>query len=86
MTRIQSLEDRGFDRSYQSREDNGQFSRSFRVGCSQCEALVINGIATHETGCPNGKRYECRECGQSYRDREDAGACCASSWDDQPDW
>jgi hypothetical protein len=24
-----------------------------RARCSQCEALVINGLATHERGCPN---------------------------------
>ena len=23
------------------------------VVCSQCEALVVNGIAIHEHGCPN---------------------------------
>jgi hypothetical protein len=28
----------------------------YRVRCSQCEALVINGIATHERGCPNNPR------------------------------
>jgi len=26
-----------------------------RLGCSQCEALAINGKACHETGCPNDK-------------------------------
>jgi len=41
--------------------------------CDSCEMLSINGIACHETGCPNsGKRYafgvwirvfECFECG-----------------------
>jgi hypothetical protein len=39
--------------------------------CDQCEVLAINGIATHELGCPNshqhpitGKPYrtECWEC------------------------
>ena len=28
--------------------------RGYRIGCSQCEPLVINGYPTHETGCPNG--------------------------------
>lgn len=43
--------------------------------CNQCEALMINGIFCHETGCPNShsrydvdtgewvKQTECRECG-----------------------
>jgi hypothetical protein len=30
--------------------------RHVKVGCSQCNALVINGIACHELGCPNQKR------------------------------
>ncbi len=37
------------------------FTKNFRVKCSQCEALVINGVACHETGCPNAK-HECRGC------------------------
>lgn len=43
--------------------------------CDQCEALVINGVYCHETGCPNSRKtwdedrqewilyLECRECG-----------------------
>ena len=31
------------------------------VSCTQCEALVINGVPCHETGCPNMKR-ECAGC------------------------
>jgi hypothetical protein len=27
----------------------------FKVKCDQCEALVINGCACHEQGCPNMK-------------------------------
>jgi hypothetical protein len=38
----------GFDRSFKD-EDEGYI----RVRCSQCEALVINGIPAHEHGCPN---------------------------------
>lgn len=26
-----------------------------RVACSQCQALVINNVPTHERGCPNDK-------------------------------
>jgi len=28
----------------------------YHVSCSQCEALCINGMPTHETGCPNQRR------------------------------
>ena len=47
----QTLRNRGFDKSRVSEESDGA-----RVGCSQCEALVINGVACHETGCPNAGR------------------------------
>lgn len=52
--------------------------------CDQCEALMINGVFSHETGCPNTrarydvdnecwvKRYKCRECGSMM----DAGESC----------
>lgn len=43
------LRRQGFDKAHVS---NGSVS----VGCSQCQALVINGLATHERGCPNQKR------------------------------
>ena len=36
------------------------------VGCSQCEALVINGVACHEGGCPN-KTRPCDECGSPVK-------------------
>jgi hypothetical protein len=37
----------GFDKSY-------HLGRGvWKISCSQCEALVINGTPTHETGCPN---------------------------------
>jgi hypothetical protein len=29
---------------------------SLRVKCTDCEALVINGLPCHETGCPAAKR------------------------------
>lgn len=31
------------------------------VRCSQCAAVAVNGIAVHETGCPNDK-HECLGC------------------------
>src|SRR5438128_1305901 len=49
----------GFDETYKIAGVN----QGYRVKCSQCEVLMINGIATHETGCPNQK-HECGGCNQ----------------------
>jgi len=46
---IQLLRRLGFDRS--TRTPGG-----WHIACSQCAALVINGTACHETGCPNAKQ------------------------------
>lgn len=54
---IAELHRRGFDRSRAI-----PFERAADIGCSQCEALAINGVPAHERGCPNAPR-ECRECG-----------------------
>jgi len=51
LSRVQRLRDAGFDLAYAI-----PFEHSWKVRCSQCEALVINGIACHETGCPNVRR------------------------------
>lgn len=53
--RIQQLEAQGFDMCVPL--DVG----GLRIGCSQCEALVINGVPCHETGCPRAMR-ECSGC------------------------
>lgn len=39
----------GFDLSHRD-------GRYVRVRCSQCQAVVINGVACHERGCPNVPR------------------------------
>ena len=54
---LEMLYERGFDQSEAATEGDG-----FVVRCSQCEALVINGVPTHERGCPN-QVGECEECG-----------------------
>jgi hypothetical protein len=58
-----------------------------RVYCDQCQMLAINGVACHETGCPNmGARWdrendcwivqrECFECGCTV-DADDP--CCSA--------
>jgi hypothetical protein len=56
MTPRQILRARGFDMSR-----HVPLTKQYQLGCSQCEALVINGVATHETGCPNAT-HECRGC------------------------
>ena len=57
MTLLNSLLAAGFDRSYRIERDScGQFSKMVHVACSQCAACAINGVACHETGCPNTNR------------------------------
>ena len=47
------LRRQGFDKSHVETDEDGD--KSVRLGCSQCQALAINGHATHEMGCPNRK-------------------------------
>lgn len=56
-SRLADLHARGFDAS------TPIFGRPnlLAAKCSQCQAAVINGVACHETGCPNA-RHECRGC------------------------
>jgi hypothetical protein len=49
-------------------------------GCNHCEALMINGLFCHETGCPEARRERarhCPECGTRHDDVADAAMCCA---------
>lgn len=57
MATLNQLRDMGFTES-----EHIPFTKSFRVRCPCCQALVINGFPTHETGCPNA-RAECAGCG-----------------------
>ena len=44
-----------------------------RTRCNSCEALMINGVYCHETGCPDAwKSYtrECFECGFDFSPEE----------------
>ena len=55
-----------------------------RIRCDSCEMVSINGIACHETGCPNARarydgenwiqQYECHKCGCMV-DRGEACDC-----------
>jgi hypothetical protein len=51
--------------------------------CNSCEVLFINGIKTHELGCPEAfrdYRKECKECGQDFqpdfREQEHCSQSC----------
>lgn len=68
---LQSLRARGFDLSAHI-----PFTRNYRIGCSSCEALAINGHATHERGCPND-RHECEGCNELIPVRQKYCADCA---------
>ncbi len=61
---LEGLQRRGFDSSALSSGWTG-----VSVGCSQCEALVINGLASHELGCPNRVApRDCFVCGSAIPD------------------
>ena len=65
---------------------------SIRMRCDQCQALMINGVFCHETGCPNSRsRYDvdsgewikqrkCFDCGCTV-DADDP--CCNADNDDE---
>lgn len=58
-SRVAQLRQQGFDRSYAI-----PFERAWYLRCSQCEALAISGIPTHEQGCPNGRQARQDEEGE----------------------
>lgn len=45
---LADCESSGFDNCHIADDDRG-----VSVDCSQCDAVVVNGIPLHETGCPN---------------------------------
>lgn len=51
---LDELHARGFDRTFQS-------GGALHPRCSCCDARLVQGIATHETGCLNA-RHECSGC------------------------
>jgi len=56
MSMLEKLVARGFDESSPI-----EGTASYRVKCSSCDSLVINGTPCHETGCSNAT-HECRGC------------------------
>lgn len=65
-------------------------SKMARIRCNQCEALMINGVFCHETGCPNTKarydadsgewikQYKCFTCGCMA---DEDSNCCSEEFD-----
>jgi hypothetical protein len=56
--KLQYFESWGFDKCSYIRGE-----QAYKIGCSQCQASVLNGVACHEAGCPNDHRVisECHE-------------------------
>lgn len=75
IARLDSLLARGFDRS---ELDDSEPAIYINVRCSQCQALVINGTATHEAGCPNAMQ-ECKGCDTLIPARRYAKYCAECS-------
>lgn len=49
--------------------------------CNSCEILYINGVRTHEEGCPEEwKDYqrECLWCGGKFTPKDKMQLCCDS--------
>jgi len=64
-------------------------------GCDNCEVVTINGVATHEIGCPNswihpftGKPYEkeCEECGLDFEPRSRFDPICEGCAENDDDF
>lgn len=50
--------------------------------CSSCEVLNINGVACHETGCPEAfkdESRECKWCGQEFTPEDRWQETCSHS-------
>ncbi len=53
--------------------------------CNSCEALMINGIYCHETGCPDAWRdskAKCFECGCSFKPESQQQDTCEGCYRD----
>lgn len=47
--------------------------------CDSCEVIAINGVNTHELGCPEAWRdysRDCKECGQPFLPESSHQVCC----------
>jgi len=70
--RVEELRTRlGFDKAHLVSIGQGG---GIAIGCSQCEAVCINGVPCHETGCPNTTR-ECKGCNERLPARRFTDYC-----------
>lgn len=63
-----------------ARTEKGTFAKA--MTCDQCNAVRINGIPTHETGCPVAyKDYEveCKWCGTEFTPESSGQQFCDDS-------
>lgn len=60
--------------------ENGDEIGLQATGCDGCTPCMVNGILTHESGCPESWRdypAECRGCGCAFfRESSDERYCC----------
>lgn len=52
------------------------FTKQYRIGCSQCQALAVNGLPLHERGCPHDT-HECAGCNSRIPARQRYCENCA---------
>jgi len=62
MSGLALLRSRGFDGS-----KHIPGTKRYRIKCSQCQAMTINGIPVHERGCPNDRRSRGEDSGDTRR-------------------
>jgi hypothetical protein len=60
--------------------------------CDSCQMVAVNGVATHEHGCPDawrGVAIDCRECGCDFIPQfrlEKTCPSCVSPLEDEEPW
>lgn len=57
-------------------------ARARKLRCNQCEALMINGVFCHETGCPNQRSRYDHDAGEWIRQRKCFDCGCMADVDD----
>jgi hypothetical protein len=69
----------GFDKA----SEDGEY---VHIGCSQCDALVVNGTPVHELGCPNARGSGGRHPGLGRFNSDDCDESLAEFFhhDDEP--
>lgn len=81
---LEQLHERGFDQSAHEASHDAN-KTGFKVKCSQCDALCINGVPCHEEGCPN-QTHECAECDTQIPKRQRLCESCANPQEEDSEW